>query len=73
MHLVGKKTGPISGDPPPVSSEATAALLGASKDDAMGQHEGGKDGGDSEGGKKLKSEKERECYPQHCMACFIPF
>jgi len=34
--------------------------LGASKDDPMGQHEGGQDGGDKEAGKKIKSEKERE-------------
>jgi len=56
----GVKTGPISGQPPPASSETTAALLGASKKDPMGQNEGGTDGGDKEGPKKVKSEKELE-------------
>ncbi len=56
----GEKTGPISGLPPPASSETVAALLGASKDDPMGQHEGGKDQGDKEAPKKVKSEKELE-------------
>lgn len=56
----GEKTGPISGQPPPASSETTAALLGASKDDPMGQHEGGRDGGEKDASKKVKSEKELE-------------
>ena len=55
----GEKTGPITGQPPQVSSEATAALLGAQKTDALGQHEGGQDGGDKDEGKKVKNEKER--------------
>lgn len=56
----GEKTGPISGQPPPASSETTAALFGASKNDPMGQHEGGKDNGDKDAPKKVKSEKELE-------------
>ncbi|MCJ1252736.1 hypothetical protein MMC24_000542 [Lignoscripta atroalba] len=56
----GEKTGPITGQPPQVSSEATAALLGAQKTDALGQHEGGQDGGDKDEGKKVKNEKELE-------------
>ena len=56
----GIKTGPVSGQPPSASSETTAALLGASKEDPMGQHEGGHDGQDGEAGVKLKSAKELE-------------
>ena len=61
MHciLAGEKTGPISGPPPALSTEATAALLGNSQNDALGQQEGGQDGGDKDEGKKMKSEKER--------------
>lgn len=55
----GAKTGPITGPPPEVSSETAAALLGAQKNDPLGQHEGGQDGGDKEAGTKVKSEKER--------------
>lgn len=55
----GVKTGPISGQPPPTSSETTSALLAAAKDDPMGQHEGGQDGGDKDAEKKVKSEKDR--------------
>jgi len=54
----GAKTGPISGQPPPVSAETAAALMGASKDDSMGQHEPGKDQGDKQAEMKVKSEKE---------------
>ncbi|MCJ1415516.1 hypothetical protein MMC32_001848 [Xylographa parallela] len=54
----GEKTGPISGPPPPASSETSAALLGSQKDDPLGQHAGGQDGGDQDEGKKMKSEKE---------------
>lgn len=55
----GVKTGPVTSQPPPVSSETTAALLGASTSDPLRQHEGGQDGGDKSEGKKIKSEKER--------------
>ena len=54
----GVKTGPVTGQPPPVSSETTAALLGASNSDPIRQHDGGQDGGDTSEGKKIKSEKE---------------
>ena len=37
------KTGPATEPPPSASEETTAALLGAAKEDPMGQHEGGKD------------------------------
>lgn len=55
----GAKTGPVTAQPPLVSSETTAALLEAAKQDPTGQHQGGKDGGDKAEGKKVKSEKER--------------
>ena len=55
----GVKTGPVTGQPPPVPSETTAALLGASNSDPIRQHDGGQDGGDTLEGKKVKSEKER--------------
>lgn len=58
--LAGEKTGPVTGQPPSASSETASAILAASKDDPMGQHEGGQDGGDKEAGKKVKSEKERQ-------------
>ena len=57
--IAGERTGPVSGPPPPASQEVTAAILEASKDDSMGQHEGGRDGGDHEAPKKIKSEKGR--------------
>lgn len=34
-------------------------LLKSSESDPMGQHQGGKDGGDKDAEKKVKSEKER--------------
>lgn len=56
----GMKTGPATGQPPPVSSETTAALIGAQKTDALGQSQGGQDRGDKEAPQKFKSEKELE-------------
>lgn len=61
FYIAGEKTGPVSGPPPSASQETTAALLGASKDDPIGQHEGGHDRGDKEAPQKIKSEKERTC------------
>lgn len=58
-NATGEKTGPISGQPPSVSSESAAELLGAAKEDPMGQHQGGHDGPDKEADKKVKSEKQR--------------
>lgn len=58
-QLAGEKTGPVSGQPPPASPEITAAILEASKDDSMGQHEGGHAIGDKEAPKKIKTEKAR--------------
>ena len=59
VRKAGVKTGPVTGQPPPVSSEITAALLGASNSDPIRQRDGGQDGGDTSEGKKIKSEKER--------------
>ena len=53
------KTGPVTEQPPQASSEAVSDLLGASNNDPMGQHEEGKDGGEKNAGRKVKSEKER--------------
>lgn len=58
---MGQQTGPITGKPPSASDETKAALLGASKSDPVGQHEGGMDGGDKQGEGKVKSEKEGAC------------
>lgn len=56
----GLNTGPASEPPPPTSSETTAALLGASKDDPMGQHEGGQDKQGEGALDKLEKEMEKE-------------
>lgn len=55
----GAKTGPVTEQPPQASSDVVSDLLGASKNDPMGQHQGGKDGGEKDGEKKVKSQKER--------------
>ena len=57
--VAGVKTGPITEQPPQASSEAMSDLLGSSQKDPMGQHQGGRDGGDKNADKKVKSEKER--------------
>ena len=53
------KTGPVTGQPPPVSSEVTEAILKSSEQDPQGQNAPGQDGGDKDAGKKVKTEKER--------------
>ena len=58
-NIAGEKTGPASGQPPSTSQETTAAILEASKDDSLGQHEGGQGRGDKEVAKKIKSDKGR--------------
>lgn len=57
--LAGEKTGPITGQPPPVDKDVASDLLGSSEKDPVGQSAPGRDGGDPEAGKKIKSEKER--------------
>ena len=59
--IAGEKTGPVSGHPPSASKETTAAILKASTDDSIGQHEGSQDRG-QEAPKKIKSEKGRMWY-----------
>jgi valyl-tRNA synthetase len=54
----GEKTGPVTGQPPPVSDESSRDILHAANNDATGQSAPGKDGGDKDAGKKVKSEKE---------------
>ncbi|KAL8928715.1 MAG: hypothetical protein Q9172_000778 [Xanthocarpia lactea] len=58
--IAGVKTGPVTEQPPQASSEAMSDLLGSSRTDPVGQHQGGKDGGDKDAEKKVKSEKELE-------------
>ena len=57
--LAGAKTGPVTEQPPQTSSETISDLLKASQSDPMGQHQGGKDGGEKNADQKVKSEKER--------------
>ena len=54
----GEKTGPVTGQPPPPSDDAKAAILEAANGDLKGHNAPGKDGGDKAGEKKVKSEKE---------------
>ena len=56
--IAGEKTGPISGQPPPVSSEATEAIISSAEKDPKGINAPGQDGGDSDAPKKVKTEKE---------------
>lgn len=58
-NIAGEKTGPVSGQPPALSAEATDAIVAASEKDPKGTNVPGQDGGDSEGPKKAKTEKER--------------
>ena len=57
--IAGEKTGAASGQPPSTSRETTATILEASKDDSLGQHEGGQGKGDKEVAKQIKSDKGR--------------
>ncbi|KAF2146525.1 uncharacterized protein K452DRAFT_294091 [Aplosporella prunicola CBS 121167] len=60
-NIPGEKTGPATGPPPPVSSEAASAIVDASQKDAMGQHAPGQDEAKpvaAEGENKPKTEKE---------------
>jgi len=62
---IGEETGPVSGNPPPVSNETKTALKNATNSSATGSHTPGQDAGSKvgtaqavEGEKKVKSEKE---------------
>lgn len=66
LPLVGEETGPVTGNPPPLSGETKEAITNATQSSSMGQHASGKDAGSKvgtteaiEGEKKAKSEKER--------------
>ncbi len=54
----GEKTGPVTGQPPPLSSETQSAILQAANGDIKGHNAPGQDGGDQHGEKKQKSAKE---------------
>lgn len=57
-NIPGEKTGPVSGQPPPVSQDTKAAVADAANSDATGANAPGKDGGDKQGEKKEKTERE---------------
>ena len=57
-NATGEKTGPVTGQPPPLSDDTKAAVLEAANGDVSGQHAPGKDFGDKDGEKKEKSERE---------------
>jgi valyl-tRNA synthetase len=59
-NITGDPTVPVSGPPPPVEESSKQAVLEVAKADATGQSAPGKDGGDKEAGKKVKTEKELE-------------
>ena len=63
VFTAGEKTGPATGQPPPVSTETAAALVSSSDNDPIGQNAPGKDGGEKDAGKKQKTEKERTYFP----------
>nr|POE49579.1 valine--trna ligase, mitochondrial [Quercus suber]POF20073.1 valine--trna ligase, mitochondrial [Quercus suber] len=54
----GEKTGPVTGQPPPLSQDVKSDVLEAAGSDIKGQSMPGKDGGDAQGEKKEKSERE---------------
>lgn len=53
----GVKTGPVTDPPPQASSETIGAILGASEDDPVGQHEGGQGGGEKRAQDKIEDMK----------------
>lgn len=66
--IVGVETGPVSGNPPPISNETKAAIQDAAKASATGSHVPGESGGANvtsadanDTGRKVKSEKECKC------------
>lgn len=56
-NVPGEKTGPTTAHPPAPSAESKAAILDAANGDAVGQSAPGRDGGDSNGEAKGKSEE----------------
>ncbi|KAI9053487.1 hypothetical protein LZ554_002442 [Drepanopeziza brunnea f. sp. 'monogermtubi'] len=61
---IGEETGPVSGQPPPLSNETKAALAEATNSSPTGTHAAGQDAGSkvrtAEAEPKVKSEKELE-------------
>ncbi|KAI7692351.1 valyl-tRNA synthetase-like protein, partial [Hortaea werneckii] len=57
-NAAGEKTGPVSGQPPQPSDETKSAILDSSNQDPKGVNAPGQDGGDKNGEKKEKSERE---------------
>ncbi|KAK5112485.1 hypothetical protein LTR62_004242 [Meristemomyces frigidus] len=57
-NITGEKTGPISGQPPPLADDVESAILEAANGDVKGHNVPGQDGGDQNAEKKVKSEKE---------------
>lgn len=57
-NIAGEKTGPATGQPPPVSEDTKSAVLDAANTDAKGLNAPGKDGGEKQGEKKEKTERE---------------
>lgn len=53
----------MSGQPPAVSADATADILSSAEKDPKGENAPGQDGGDANGPKKVKTEKERTDNP----------
>jgi valyl-tRNA synthetase len=53
MSSVGEKTGPVTGPPPPLSSDTKSAIADAASSSTLGAHVPGQDAGS-----KVKSEKE---------------
>jgi valyl-tRNA synthetase len=59
-NVTGDKTGPMTSAPPAPSDESKNAILGSANSEATGQSAPGRDGGEKDVGKKVKSEKELE-------------
>ncbi|KAF2754315.1 valyl-tRNA synthetase [Pseudovirgaria hyperparasitica] len=59
-NIAGEETGPVTGQPPPLSNETKSEILHSSTQDATGQNAPGRDGGDANAEKKVKSAKELE-------------
>jgi valyl-tRNA synthetase len=59
-NIPGEKTGPITAPPPSLGEDSKKAILENASNEATGQSAPGKDGGDKDAGKKVKSEKELE-------------
>jgi valyl-tRNA synthetase len=59
-NMTGEPTGPQSAPPPALDGNVKKDILESANTDATGQSAPGRDGGDKDAGKKVKSEKELE-------------